>query len=214
MFRLDADAAVGDAQHDLFRIRVDLDRNQPARGRVLDRVVDEVCDRAAEQVAVASDPRQRFLDLAGERLFLRAGSRKHQVDDAPRDGRHVDGLARGQCGVVFQPRKVEQIVHQIAKLAGVLGDRCQKTRRLLRVSHRAVQKRFDESRDDCQRRAKFVADVCDEFLTKFLVTPRLGDIMRDDNQPGIAVAFLEPGYGDLQKSTVNRADVDHLPPAR
>ena len=186
--------------------------DRAAVGRVFDRVIDQIRDGALQQIGVAHDFRQRLVKDCLQRLIFRLGGGKHEIDDPPHDGRQIGWLARGQLRVAVQPREVQQIVHQIAKLPRVPRDGGEKTLGALWILERAVLKRLDKSGDHGERRAQLVRDVGDELLAQLFVTPRFGDIVRDDDEAGISVG-AEARDGDFQISPVDRPGVDHLSPA-
>ena len=125
--------------------------------RELDRVGNEIHDDLPELARVGGEARQARTDAERESQSALDGERLHLGRHVEEEIAHVDRLAVELHATRGQPRKVEDLVHQVAQVCGRALDPADG--RLLSGGERAIRaiaQEFGEAHDRVQRRAEFV----------------------------------------------------------
>ena len=166
--RRDADAGVAHAQDGLATDGLDLHGYRPARGRVLDRIRQQVGDHLFEAHAVAAHQRAGEPQLAAM-MIERVGA--PDLLDAPLDqGGEIERRLLQDQLAGRDPRDVEQIVHDAGELLGLAPDHAARLGRD-GVGHvHAIEQRRG-ARDGGERVAQLVRDHRDELVLATLGLP-------------------------------------------
>ena len=194
-------------------------RDAAAVGRVLDRVVDEVDQHAADLVRVAGDERHvgRRVDEQPVRpveVHLLRGH--HLVDERQR----IAVLDRDVQRVGVEAARPEDVVDGAREPVGLARDDVEQPQPLLVVErHVASAKRHRGAVDRRQRRAQLVRDGRDELGAHALERPLLGQVAervddavrhRDavDREPELAAAEVERQRLGARRGTACARDLD------
>ncbi len=112
----------------------------------------------------------------------------------------------------FEPGDGEQILNQISKAVGVLFNGAEETRGEFGIVFRAVEEGFDETLDERERRAQFVADVGDKFLAGALQLLDARQIVEHENGTVLRAGAVEYCRRiDLQPAAIDAGQFKFVP---
>ena len=166
----DAGSAVAHAQRDArpsvaaARRRLDLDADEAPGFAVLERIADDVVERAAQRVGLGERSRgARGLPSVDGEAFLVDGEAvvlDHAIDDRA----EIDGLDRASATTGGGGAgEVEDLRHQRAEAVRLPFDQTAVAADLLRLAHHAVGQVVGCRRDRRERRAQLVGDAGDQL---------------------------------------------------
>ena len=156
--------------------RGELHLDPAAVGRVLDRVVDEVDQDAADLVGVADDVGQVGRRVEHE-LVTALEVRELGLDDVPCEPQRVARHDRHVQRAGVEPARPEDVVDRAREPLGLAGDDVEHLRALVVVERDiAPPQRHRRAVDRGERRAQLVGDRRDELRAHRLERPLLGQV--------------------------------------
>src|SRR6266516_5740087 len=200
----DTGSGVLDRQQRGTTLALGRDRDPAARGRVAQRIVEQIGEDLAGGVGVGSDGLRRGADVEGELDPVRLRATGEGRPCLAGDGTDVDPLRCRAPASGLDARQVEQLFHQPLHAVRIVENDAGE---LLGLGsrRRLVGERFGVAGDRGQRRLQLVRHVRHEVAPDRFQAPELGDV--PDPEQGASVG--EPTAREQQRP-VPHLEIDGL----
>ncbi len=149
---------------------------------VLDRIVDQVLEKLNQLIAVADDRGQVRRSLEFERDVVDLGERAERRERLAHDRLQRDRARRPYMLVQLDASEREQILDQPPHTPGLHAHDVEEAVSGLWVVAGVALQRIDETGDGGQRRAQFVAGICDEVGTHLFTALDGGEIVQQQRR--------------------------------